>query len=362
MLNRLPKCREFTLDIKPIPDSSIFFNFNTLKIDEPFHTTTEKKMAILTSFNADRCEFDPYFTTSIESYPLSIDRCENFPIYSHLLFTRNNSHYLDKLCSIPIYLTLDSIPIISKIDNFFLRHDKKANFDALKNAQYISTLFSTFLEGKDFETHDHNIRVGNMNYFFSKLFHEYVTQNKIEHEITEALLLNPNYFEMINYGGVLHDIGKLYIPQNILLKPSELTSLEYSLVKEHTNYGKILLDNIPSVEYGKTISAFHHEKWDGSGYRGCRGKNIPLSARITSFTDIFDAMTSKRAYKKAYSYNELHDFFYSNKSDNKGGFEGYFDPIILEFARLHWEDISNYHCNLKKRTELIHSNSLQIVL
>ena len=111
---------------------------------------------------------------------------------------------------------------------------------------------------------------------------------------------------------LLHDIGKIKTSDNILLKKSRLSEEEFDIMKMHTIYGKILLESLQSMvpnqtflDYAKTLAYGHHERWDGKGYpEGLKGEDIPLQARMMSLADVYDALVSKRPYKKAFSHEE----------------------------------------------------------
>jgi len=114
--------------------------------------------------------------------------------------------------------------------------------------------------------------------------------------------------EVLHKASALHDVGKIGIPDRILLKPGKLDANEFELMKRHTTIGgEILADasRFPSLSAGSTIALQHHEKWDGSGYpQGLKGKNIHEFARIVAIVDVFDALTSERPYKKPFSLEE----------------------------------------------------------
>jgi HD-GYP domain-containing protein (c-di-GMP phosphodiesterase class II) len=120
------------------------------------------------------------------------------------------------------------------------------------------------------------------------------------------------YMKDLYVSSILHDIGKVGIPDSILLKPGPLTGQEYGIIKQHSNIGGGVIVELEAqvngrsfYTLGKEIALYHHERWDGSGYpEGLRGKSIPLSARITALADVYDAMTSKRSYKNAVSHEE----------------------------------------------------------
>lgn len=107
----------------------------------------------------------------------------------------------------------------------------------------------------------------------------------------------------LEYGFLLHDIGKIGVPDSILLKPGTLDEHEFALMKRHVTLGQRILDEIPYLSgTASNIAAAHHERWDGTGYPNrLRGNAIPLAARIFSIIDAFDAMTTDRPYRQALS-------------------------------------------------------------
>ena len=122
--------------------------------------------------------------------------------------------------------------------------------------------------------------------------------------IADKMGLGSKTVESIMHAAPMHDIGKIGIPDSILLKPGKLNEAEWNVMKEHTTIGARILrgSNIPLVRMAETIALNHHEKWDGSGYpRGLKGKKIPLVGRIVAVADVFDALTSKRPYKPEFA-------------------------------------------------------------
>ena len=118
--------------------------------------------------------------------------------------------------------------------------------------------------------------------------------------IAKLLGLSTEETRQVEIAAVLHDLGKIGIPDEILKKPSKLTHNEQIIMRKHPEYGWAVLKNIPGCQNASLLILHHHEMWDGGGYpAGLKGDNIPLGARIVAVTDAFDAMTTDRCYRKA---------------------------------------------------------------
>ena len=137
-----------------------------------------------------------------------------------------------------------------------------------------------------------------------------------------AKTLDPDDIKM---GGLLHDIGKLCVDENILTKPSALTIEEVEKIKLHPYFSYRMLYDIPGLNRTVLdIALYHHEKWDGSGYPcGFKGEEIPLEARIFSVVDVWDALISKRPYREAIPHEDALRMMMGDK------FAGHFDPRVL---------------------------------
>ena len=161
--------------------------------------------------------------------------------------------------------------------------------------------------------------------------------------------IDEQFITKLIYTAPLHDIGKLYTPDEILNKPGKLTNEEFEIMKLHTVEGANIVEGIikrfPNntnytdlLTLAKEISLYHHEKWDGTGYpERLSESDIPLSARIIAVADVFDALTSKRVYRDAMSYEEALNII-------KDGSKTHFDPkIVLAFMHA-FESICQASC------------------
>jgi len=149
-------------------------------------------------------------------------------------------------------------------------------------------------------------------------------------------LLSPEYAETIYNAAPLHDVGKVGVPDGILLKPGRLTDDEWEIMKTHSEIGAETLREVRRkyvsnafVNMGIEIARFHHEKWDGSGYpEGRSGEAIPLSARIMAVADVYDALRTRRPYKEPFSHEESFAILQKDSGSH-------FDPLLVEvFAQL----------------------------
>ena len=133
--------------------------------------------------------------------------------------------------------------------------------------------------------------------------------------------------EAIQYASIMHDVGKIGVPDTILLKPGKLDAKEWELMKLHTTIGGKILEGSSSkfLLFGESIALTHHEKWDGSGYpKGFRGKEIPITGRVIAVVDVFDALTSKRPYRRdPFSVGEAFNIIGKGKGTH-------FDPEIVD--------------------------------
>lgn len=172
-------------------------------------------------------------------------------------------------------------------------------------------------EFRDDETGQHAQRIG-----------------KVAAILAKELGLNNHQAELIRRAAPLHDIGKIGIPDSILLKPTKLTESEYETMKKHTTLGASILagSRSPSLQMAEEIALYHHERWDGKGYMALEEDAIPIAARIVAAVDAFDAMTNNRPYREAFSQEHALEEIQSEAGKQ-------FDPdVAAAFTRLFAHD------------------------
>ena len=145
-------------------------------------------------------------------------------------------------------------------------------------------------------------------------------------------ILDDQTIELLYKSAPLHDIGKVAVPDSILLKPGKLNDKEFEEMKKHTVYGrdailaaeKMLGKEMTFLRYAREIAYGHQEKWDGSGYpQGIKGDDIPLSARLMALADVYDALRSKRVYKPAFPHHKTVEIISGEKGKH-------FDPVLVD--------------------------------
>ena len=150
-------------------------------------------------------------------------------------------------------------------------------------------------------------------------------------------------------GAFLHDVGKIGISDNILLKPGKLTEEEFDIMRTHVELGVQIVSTSPWLECARDVIEFHHEKFNGRGYlKGISGENIPLTARLFAVVDVFDALTSKRPYKEPMPFERVMEILQQDSGTH-------FDPVIIAVFRLVARDLFGRYGNTDEsvlRTEL----------
>lgn len=162
-----------------------------------------------------------------------------------------------------------------------------------------------------------------------------IRMSKYSMLLGKAAGMNEEIAELLLNASPMHDIGKIGIPDSVLLKPGKLDADEWKIMQTHTTIGAEILSGHPSelMSMAHRIALTHHEKWDGSGYpNGLKGEEIPLEGRIVALADVFDALTSERPYKKAWSVEET-----LKEIDSCSG--SHFDPKLVQLFKTILPDI-----------------------
>src|ERR1017187_8555158 len=189
----------------------------------------------------------------------------------------------------------------------------KQRTDELEKAESVLFSLARSIEGKDPYTHGHCERLA-----------EYSAR------LGEHLKLSEGQLIALRRAGVVHDVGKVAVPDSILLKPGRLTEEEWKVIREHPVVGEHICAPLKSFRLVLPIIRHHHEKLDGSGYPdGLRGDAIPVTARVLQIVDVYDALTTDRPYKKAFSITDALQTMTQEVA------KGWWDPHIFDqFARL----------------------------
>lgn len=252
--------------------------------------------------------------------------------------------YISKPISIPIVLARIKTQLENKAAADFLR-DNNAYLESeiakrIAEVQMIQDVtilaMASLAETRDPETGAHIRRTQ----YYMKVLAE-----KLQYHPRFAHFLSPKTIDQLFKSAPLHDIGKVGIPDAILLKPGRFTSAEFTIMQTHTTLGRNAIANAEQVlgveleflRIAKDIAYYHHEKWDGSGYpTGISGDIIPIPARLMALVDVYDAISSKRVYKDSVPHERVVAHIVSNKGTH-------FDPDIVEaFLTLEKEFLSIY--------------------
>lgn len=185
---------------------------------------------------------------------------------------------------------------------------RKRTTDQLDSAESLLFALARMVEAKDENTGDHCSRLSHMSVLLG-----------------QALGLSNAELLALRRGGVLHDIGKLGIPDAILMKPAALTEDEWAVMRQHTAIGANLVGGLKSMRLTAPIVRHHHERWDGSGYPdGLAGQDIPLLARVFQVVDIYDALVYSRPYKPAFGREQALGMLADEAA------RGWRDPLVIE--------------------------------
>lgn len=218
------------------------------------------------------------------------------------------------------YITKPVNPLIvlARVKTHIALYDQKQNLEDLINERTLEIkntrlkIIRRLAKAGEFKDSDTGLHV--------------VRMSKYAELLGSSIGLSKGESELLLHTIPMHDIGKIGIPDSILLKPGKLSPEEWEIMKTHTLIGADIIgnDNTEIIREARICALSHHEKWDGSGYpHGLKGKDIHLYGRIAAIVDVFDALTSKRPYKKAWTAPEAMQYMINEK-------EKHFDPDILD--------------------------------
>lgn len=200
-----------------------------------------------------------------------------------------------------------------------------------ENNEFMIDALSSVVEFRSLETGEHIRRIK----YFTRILLKYLMKYFPKYGLT------PEQLDEIARAAALHDIGKIGIPDAILLKPGRLTAEEFETMKTHTTIGCDILEKFRKTQSGTfyqycyEICRYHHERWDGNGYPDhLAGEEIPISAHIVAVADVYDALVSPRVYKSVYANNIAYDMIMNGEC-------GLFSPDVLECLALAREDFFN---------------------
>jgi putative nucleotidyltransferase with HDIG domain len=265
---------------------------------------------------------DPRFDgqLSVAAYQLRSILCVPLKLKNDLIGVL----YVENRARIGIFQESDLVLISAFADQAAVAIDSARLFEELQEShRELEKAYQATLEGwvraldmRDKETEGHTRRV-----------------TTLTERLARAMGVNGDDLVQIKRGALLHDIGKMAIPDGILLKPGQLTDDERKLIQKHPVYAYEMLSPIDFLLPAIDIPYCHHEKWDGSGYpRGLKGEEIPFAARIFPVIDVWDALISNRPYRKGLPYDEVRQRIQADSGKH-------FDPQVVE-AFMDMKDLS----------------------
>ena len=236
----------------------------------------------------------------IEDVPVIMISAESMPSYVQRAYELGVTDYISR--------PFDSLVVQRRVINTIMLYAKQRKlikmvtnqmFEKEKNASLMVTILSHIVEFRNGESGLHVLHIQTITELLLKSLLGKTDKYQLSHED----------INMIVMASALHDIGKIAIPSEVLNKPGRFTPEEYEVMKTHSAVGASMLKDLPFhqeellVKVAYQICRWHHERYDGHGYPdGLKGEEIPISAQVVSMADVYDALTSERVYKKAFSH------------------------------------------------------------
>lgn len=256
-----------------------------------------------------------------EAYSYGVADVMHKPFYPHIVRRRSKN-------IIELYQNKHNMEVrLKKQEEAIMEKEK----EILENNEFMIDALSSVVEFRSAETGEHIRRIK----YFTRIMLKYLMKYFPEYGLTQEQV------DEIARASALHDIGKIGIPDAILLKPGRLTPEEFEIMKTHTTIGCDILEKLRGnqsagfYQYCYDICRYHHERWDGNGYPDhLAGDEIPISAQIVAVADVYDALVSPRVYKSAYANNIAYDMIMNGEC-------GQFSPDVLECFELAKVDFFN---------------------
>lgn len=264
-------------------------------------------------------------------YMTSTHRIEDIPVI--MISSENSEETVRKAYELGVtdYISrpFDARVVCQRVANTIKLYSKQKNLTKLvteqvnekeKNNRMMIRILSQIVEFRNGESGSHVLHIEKLTEMLMKQLLRKTDRYKID----------PQMQELIPTASALHDIGKIGIEEKILNKPGKLTPEEFEIMKKHSVIGESILTstaanmNEPLIKVASQICRWHHERYDGRGYPdGLKGDEIPISAQIVSLADVYDALTSERVYKKAFSHEKTMEMIQAGQC-------GVFNPILIE--------------------------------
>lgn len=256
-----------------------------------------------------------------KAYSFGVADVIHKPFYPHIVKRRSRN-------IIELYQNKRNMELRLKEQEEAIREQER---EIRETNEFMIDALSSVVESRSAETGDHTKRIK----YYTRIMLNYLMRHFPRYGLT------PVQVDAIARASVLHDIGKIGIPDAVLLKPGRLTAEEYEIMKNHTVIGCDILEKFyrnqttEFYRYCYDICRHHHERWDGRGYPDhLAGEDIPISAQIVAIADVYDALVSPRVYKGSYTNDKAFDMIMNGEC-------GQFSPDILECFKLAKEDFFN---------------------
>ena len=256
----------------------------------------------------------------IDTIPVIMISAEHSPLYIHRAYDLGATDYITRPFDVTVVRkrVANTLAIYAKQQKLTKLVSEQVHVQARSNSIMVNTL-SQMVEFRNGESGLHVLHVQAM----TEILLRAIAARYPEYHLTKQDI------QQIGVASALHDIGKIGVSEAILNKPGKLTGDEFELVKAHTLIGANMLQNLPFIEdepllrYADEICRWHHERWDGKGYPdGRKGDEIPLCAQVVGLADVYDALTSPRVYKTAYSHETAMQMIQNGEC-------GVFNPKLL---------------------------------